>query len=127
MDITTLTQSMNLSISASNADLIRAYFLVNLPVHLPGVGDYLIDHVLDINGQKIASCQASKQPDLNPQAEVDMMDAEQTFPTDEEMSSAADETVKRVVPKGVSSYQAAWIPEDEDVEIEEGDEEDDQV
>ena len=91
------------------------------------MGDYLIDHVLDINGQKIASCQASKQPDLNPQAEVDMMDAEQTFPTDEEMSSTADETVKRVVPKGVSSYQAAWIPEDEDVEIEEGDEDDDQV
>ena len=79
--------------------------IVNLPVHLPGVGDYLIDHVLDENGEVIARSNSAKQPNLNAEAEIDMMDAEQTFPTDEEMSQS-DEVVKRVVPKGVSSYQA---------------------
>jgi len=98
---------------------------VNLPVHLPGVGDYLIDHVLDASGEVVAKSNATKQPDLNTEAEVDMMDAEQTFPTDEEMS-LTDEVVRRVVPKGVSSYQAAWLDEDEDIEINEDDEEDEE-
>ena len=42
------------------------------------------------------------------------MDAEQTWPTEEEMMEAekeAKEKTKRVikVPKGTSEYQAAWI------------------
>ena len=79
---------------------------VNLPIHLPGVGDYLIDHVLDNTGEIVVKANPAKQPNLTPEAEVDMLDAEQTFPTDEEMDSqVGDETIKKIVPKGVSSYQ----------------------
>lgn len=45
------------------------------------------------------------------------MDAEQTWPTDEEMKEATNKTkqkriIKRV-PEGMSVYQSAWIPDEE--------------
>lgn len=43
------------------------------------------------------------------------MDAEQTWPTEEELAQAAaarKKIVKRV-PKGTSEYQAAWIPDED--------------
>lgn len=53
------------------------------------------------------------------------MDAEQTFPTEEEIAHARAETKKakliKRVPKGMSDYQACWIPDIE--EKEEGDDE----
>lgn len=47
----------------------------------------------------------------------DPMDAEQTWPTDEEMRQATDKAeskrmIKRV-PEGMSVYQSAWIPDEE--------------
>lgn len=47
----------------------------------------------------------------------DPMDAEQTWPTDEEIKEAADKAkskrmIKRV-PEGMSVYQSAWIPDEE--------------
>lgn len=47
----------------------------------------------------------------------DPMDAEQTWPTDEEMKEATEKNknkrmVKRV-PEGMSVYQSAWIPDEE--------------
>lgn len=42
------------------------------------------------------------------------MDAEQTWPTEEELEEADKERkVKKVkkVPQGMSEYQAAWIPD----------------
>lgn len=90
---------------------------VNLPIHVPGVGDFLLSHVETESGEVIIKCNEAKQPDLNPEAEVDMLDAEQTFPTEEELAEAKiDEApVKIKVPKGFSSYQSAWIP-DEDLD-----------
>lgn len=46
----------------------------------------------------------------------DPMEGEQTWPTEEELAEAEEESrvkkrrVKKV-PKGMSDYQAAWIPE----------------
>ncbi|KAJ8391428.1 hypothetical protein AAFF_G00089020 [Aldrovandia affinis] len=62
------------------------------------------------------------------EAEVDPMDGEQTWPTDTELLEAEEaRKSKRVikVPKGTSSYQAAWILEDEEEENEEEDDESD--
>ena len=98
---------------------------VNLPIHVPGVGDFLIKQVEDKLGEVIKKSREDKLPDLNPEAEVDMLDAEQTFPTEDELRDAETlqkQTVKRKVPKGYSAYQAAWIPDDD---IESGDEDDD--
>ena len=44
----------------------------------------------------------------------DPLDAEQTWPTDQELAEAEKQRkiVKRV-PKGTSEYQAAWIPDED--------------
>lgn len=44
------------------------------------------------------------------------MDAEQTWPTKEELAEAANNKnrkIVKVVPKGTSEYQAAWIPDED--------------
>jgi len=44
------------------------------------------------------------------------MDAEQTWPTKEELAEAANNRkrkIVKVVPKGTSEYQAAWIPDED--------------
>lgn len=44
------------------------------------------------------------------------MDAEQTWPTKEELAEAEANRKKKLVklvPKGTSEYQAAWIPDEE--------------
>lgn len=44
------------------------------------------------------------------------MDAEQTWPTEEELAQAAAAQKKKIVkkvPKGTSEYQAAWIPDED--------------
>lgn len=107
---------------------LSAAMSVNLPVHLPGVGDYLIDSVFDSNNELIIKSNPQKQPDLTPEAEIDMLDAEQTFPTEEEIALENGVT-KRAVPKGTSSYHAAWIPDDfgDDIESECDESEDDQM
>ncbi|KMQ92533.1 pre-rrna-processing protein tsr1-like protein [Lasius niger] len=46
----------------------------------------------------------------------DPMDAEQTWPTEEELAEAAanrKRKIVKVVPKGTSEYQAAWIPDED--------------
>ena len=53
------------------------------------------------------------------EVEVDPMEGEQTWPTEEELAETAQTpppplrpTVARRVPRGTSDYQAAWIVED---------------
>lgn len=44
------------------------------------------------------------------------MDAEQTWPTEDELKEAEDaqkSKLYKVVPKGTSVYQAAWIPDED--------------
>ncbi|XP_033114667.1 pre-rRNA-processing protein TSR1 homolog [Anneissia japonica] len=71
----------------------------------------------------------AKQESLQAEAEMDPMEGEQTWPTEEEMADAEaalrEKTKKilRKVPKGTSEYQAAWILDNEEEEEEEsGDE-----
>ncbi|KAL2096110.1 hypothetical protein ACEWY4_008258 [Coilia grayii] len=75
----------------------------------------------------------AQRQSLQAEADVDPMDGEQTWPTEEELQEASDERKKRrvmKVPKGTSEYQAAWINEqeigdEEDEEDESCDDEDD--
>ncbi|XP_042877630.1 pre-rRNA-processing protein TSR1 homolog isoform X2 [Penaeus japonicus] len=117
---------------------------VNGLVHIPGWGDfqmshtYLVDdpHPLERRGKN--ATMASEEPQLIEEAdperqetlistnEVDPMEGEQTWPTQEELEEAeasvkAKPKTKRV-PKGTSEYQAAWILDSEE---EDGDEDDD--
>lgn len=44
------------------------------------------------------------------------MDAEQTWPTEEELAQAKANQKRKIlkkVPKGTSEYQAAWIPDED--------------
>ena len=77
----------------------------------------------------LAKCDPSRQQTLVTEAEVDPMEGEQTWPTEEELREAdeaaallndeEDEKPVKKIPKGMSDYQAAWILDDEN-EGEEG-------
>ncbi|KAF2880196.1 hypothetical protein ILUMI_25997 [Ignelater luminosus] len=108
---------------------------VNDLVHLPSLGDFQmlqIDAPTDPYAieKKSASQDAmdasiirvlekadpTKQESLESENIPDSMDAEQTWPTEEELKMAENEQkIKKVkkVPKGWSEYQAAWIPDDD--------------
>lgn len=62
----------------------------------------------------------SKQTPLQRENIPDEMDAEQTWPTEEEIAHAQAETKKmkliKRIPKGMSDYQACWIPDVEEKE-----------
>ncbi|XP_043497043.1 pre-rRNA-processing protein TSR1 homolog isoform X1 [Polistes fuscatus] len=66
----------------------------------------------------LASANPNEQESLQSENIPDLMDAEQTWPTEEELAqaeAARKKKIVKVVPKGTSAYQAAWIP-DEDAE-----------
>ncbi|EFA12491.1 pre-rRNA-processing protein TSR1 homolog [Tribolium castaneum] len=112
---------------------------VNGLVHLPGIGDFqmaqidapfhpfAVDKIKNKNVTGMDSNEKSdtrvldkadpaKQESLDAENVPDPMDAEQTWPTNEEIEMAEQENkVKKVkkVPKGWSDYQAAWIPDDD--------------
>ncbi|RCI05366.1 hypothetical protein CU098_010898 [Rhizopus stolonifer] len=89
------------------------------------------------DAQVIDTPNPEEQDDLVAENEPDFMDNEQTWPTEEELAEADarvrrmrqldnEESTKRV-PKGTSSYQAAWIVDEEDAEYSEEEEEEDQM
>ncbi|EFN82312.1 pre-rRNA-processing protein TSR1 homolog [Harpegnathos saltator] len=116
---------------------------VNDLVHIPGFGDfqmsciegprdpYPIEHPKCKNHFETESemedpvspyilqiADPKHQESLESENIPDPMDAEQTWPTEKELAEAAARTKKKIVkivPKGTSEYQAAWIP-DEDAE-----------
>uniref|UniRef100_A0A3Q2NUP6 Pre-rRNA-processing protein TSR1 homolog n=1 Tax=Fundulus heteroclitus TaxID=8078 RepID=A0A3Q2NUP6_FUNHE len=68
----------------------------------------------------------STRESLQTEAEVDPMDGEQTWPTEQELLEAEEARKnKRVmkVPKGTSDYQASWIIDEDEEENGEADEE----
>ncbi|CAG9833535.1 unnamed protein product [Diabrotica balteata] len=111
---------------------------VNQLVHIPGLGDFQMSQIdapndpfkhekksRDTNSMESEEQQVirvlersdpMKQESLDAENVPDPLDAEQTWPTEEEMEAADKEQklrkVKRV-PKGWSDYQAAWIPDDD--------------
>ncbi|XP_013117052.2 pre-rRNA-processing protein TSR1 homolog [Stomoxys calcitrans] len=113
---------------------------VNGLVHITGLGDFQMSEIhapqdpyrLDKsrNNQSmlpdirlVAKADPARQTSLQSENVPDPMDAEQTWPTEEEIAESQKETKKmkliKRVPKGYSAYQAAWIPDVEEVEANE--------
>jgi pre-rRNA-processing protein TSR1 len=122
----------------------------NRLVHIQDLGDFQMDQILSCpietkerlgmavdSAQLLHASDPAAQESLVTENEPDPMDAEQTWPTDEEMGLYADDTMDgqsegaastkktRRVPKGTSSYQAAWIVDDEPEGGEDEDEDED--
>ncbi|XP_049809647.1 pre-rRNA-processing protein TSR1 homolog [Schistocerca nitens] len=116
---------------------------VNGLLHIPNWGDFQMEKIeapsdpypISVTHKKHSEAETrlleeadpSKQESLLSENPIDPMDAEQTWPTAEEIAEAekeqkAQRLVKRV-PKGMSDYQAAWIP-DCDAEVDSDDESD---
>lgn len=122
-------------------------------VHIPGWGDFQVDSItsaplpkparavtnssqtaaMSLDDDQVLSAPGQDADDLIALNDVDTLNNEQTWPTEEEMAhgeammrdydastsasaAAAAANKKRVkrVPKGTSAYQAAWILDDED-------------
>lgn len=77
----------------------------------------------------LAKPDPNKQTTLQKENIPDEMDAEQTFPTEDEIKLAREDTKKtklmKRVPKGMSDYQACWIPDVEEVDEPDENDEDD--
>lgn len=77
----------------------------------------------------LAKADPGKQTTLKKENIPDAMDAEQTFPTEDEIKLAREDTKKsklmKRVPKGMSDYQACWIPDVEEVDEPDEDVDDD--
>ncbi|XP_050441280.1 pre-rRNA-processing protein TSR1 homolog [Adelges cooleyi] len=103
---------------------------VNSLVHIPGWGDFQMNQIdlapneflENFTGKKIQQtvlevADPKVQESLISENNPDPMDAEQTWPTEEEIRDAEDKVkskrmIKRV-PEGMSIYQSAWIPDEE--------------
>ncbi|XP_055549498.1 pre-rRNA-processing protein TSR1 homolog [Wyeomyia smithii] len=116
---------------------------VNQLVHIPGLGDFQMSEIYAIDdpyklrkndeemsseGTKLlAKADPLKQTSLQRENIPDEMDAEQTWPTEEEIAASRSENKKKLVkrvPKGWSEYQAAWIPDVEEVSDDDSEEDD---
>lgn len=118
---------------------------VNGLVHVCGLGDFQMSQILapqdpykldKTRNQEmlpevriVAKADPLRQTSLQTENIPDAMDAEQTWPTEEEIAEAQKETKKmkliKRVPKGFSDYQAAWIPDVETVEADDDQMDDD--
>uniref|UniRef100_A0A8D8BHS8 Pre-rRNA-processing protein TSR1 homolog n=1 Tax=Culex pipiens TaxID=7175 RepID=A0A8D8BHS8_CULPI len=117
---------------------------VNQLVHIPGLGDFQMSEIyapedpykMRKNDEEMSSGEVkllakadpAKQTSLQKENIPDAMDAEQTWPTEEEIEASKSENKKKLIkriPKGMSEYQAAWIPDIEEVDGEDDSEEDD--
>ncbi|XP_076756814.1 tsr1 ribosome assembly factor [Xylocopa sonorina] len=114
---------------------------VNSLIHIPGLGDFQMSQIdaaedpypvvkklrkpSDAMDDKpstwvVERADPEKQESLESENVPDPMDAEQTWPTEEELADAAAAQKKKIVkkvPKGTSEYQAAWIPDEDGEEL----------
>ncbi|XP_076638986.1 tsr1 ribosome assembly factor [Colletes latitarsis] len=114
---------------------------VNSLIHIPGFGDFQMSQIdapedpYPIEKKQRKHCNAmddepatrileranpEKQESLESENVPDPMDVEQTWPTEEELAQAAiarKQKILKKVPKGTSEYQAAWIPDEDGVEL----------
>ncbi|KDR22360.1 pre-rRNA-processing protein TSR1 homolog [Zootermopsis nevadensis] len=125
---------------------------VNSLVHIPGWGDFQMSQIdaaedphplekgrkggrkdvnetMDEDERVLEIADPVIQESLQTENIPDPMEGEQTWPTEEELAEAEEQSraMKRrikKVPKGMSEYQAAWIPDSdaEEVDISEDDE-----
>ncbi|XP_068216652.1 pre-rRNA-processing protein TSR1 homolog [Palaemon carinicauda] len=107
----------------------------NSLIHIPGWGEYQMSQI-DMTGDPhplesgkstkgMDDCETHLFEEADPELqetlistnEIDPMEGEQTWPTEEELRDAEhrmeENTRKKLVPKGTSAYQAAWILDDE--------------
>lgn len=103
---------------------------VNQLVHIPGLGDFQMSEIyapedpykMRKNDEEMSSGEVkllaktdpAKQTSLQKENIPNAMDAEQTWPTEEEIEASKSENKKKLIkriPKGMSEYQAAWIPD----------------
>lgn len=119
---------------------------VNGLVHIPGLGDFQMSQIdapqdpykldksrnaeMQPEVRVIAKADPNKQTSLQTENIPDPMDAEQTWPTEEEIAQSQQENKKtkliKRVPKGYSAYQAAWIPDVEEVEADDDNDNEDE-
>ena len=111
---------------------------VNSLVHLPSLGTYQMSEIYELKRNAVEKngdvwdlvqlADQAKQESLEKEAHYDEMNAEQTWPTEQELAEAQIKPVKKKVPKGTSDYQAAWIldSDEEEVTDESGEEDDDE-
>ena len=113
---------------------------VNSLVHLPSLGTFQMSEIyvskrnatekMGDTWSLEQQADQAKQENLDREAVYDEMNAEQTWPTEQELAEAQIKPVKKKVPKGTSDYQAAWILDSEEEEVtdesegEEGDDDD---
>ncbi|KAI7882788.1 uncharacterized protein EV154DRAFT_471218 [Mucor mucedo] len=118
-------------------------FNANRLVHLQNFGDFQVEKItsadishgdMDEDANVIDTPKPEEQDDLISENVPDLMENEQTWPTEEELAQAdarvrrmrnldGDDQIKKRVPKGTSSYQAAWIVDEEDADYSEEEEE----
>ena len=108
-------------------------------IHVPGAGDFQVAKIeaaeepvrvarggvgLDAEmGRVIAESTPEEREPLVRENEVDPLDGEQTWPTEEELAEAEmANRNRRRLPKGTSEYQAAWIVDEAFSDDSEGDE-----
>lgn len=119
-------------------------------LHIPTAGDFQIEKIqvvaqhhhsskIHSNGTMasmmesehagvVAQVPVDQRESLVRENDVDVLDAEQTWPTEEELKEAQMATQrqrKRRLPKGTSEYQASWILDDDDDEDDDHNEEED--
>lgn len=116
-------------------------FNVNGLVYIPELGTYQVSQIdssidpmstntSEENNNVLAVANPSLQVSLDSENIPDEMDAEQAFPSEEEIAHSMLENkekklIKRI-PKGMSDYQACWIPDIEEVDEDEEDEGEDE-
>ncbi|KAK7868139.1 hypothetical protein R5R35_003016 [Gryllus longicercus] len=116
---------------------------VNSLVHIPGWGDFQMsqitapedpfplsksgrscDKIMEGEEEKLLErVDPNRQESLVSENIPDPMEGEQTWPTEEELKEAEEQQKKKKkvkrIPKGMSEYQAAWIPDSDAEEISE--------
>jgi len=133
---------------------------VNQLIYLPGVGEFQMKQIdspqdpyplkkrragtnamedadMEEGVKVVAVADPSRQQSLITEAEVDPMEGEQTWPTEEELREAdeaaallekeEEEQKTKKIPKGMSEYQAAWIVDEEDENEDDDDSDDDDM
>lgn len=97
---------------------------VNSLVHIPTLGTFQMSELYAMrragdknqeDWQLVQQADPAIQESLQAEAEYDEMNAEQTWPNEEELKEAQIVKLKKKVPKGTSAYQAAWILDSEEV------------
>ena len=114
---------------------------VNSLVHIPGWGNFQLSEIhaaedkygvvareKNRDSTLLAKADPELQESLDSELIPDPMDDEQTWPTEDELKMAElQNKKKKVIPNGMSEYQAAWIHDDEEFEEEDSDDEDEDM